>query len=242
MLDIIINIFNTVLYQPLFNVLVFFYNYLPGHDLGIAIIVLTVIIRLILYPTSLQAIKSQKALNYIQPKIKEIQNKYKNEKEKQAQAIMELYKKEKVNPFGGCLPILIQLPILIALFQVLRRGLAPEQFSNLYSFIASPQYIDPSFLGLINLTEASVLIALVAGILQFAQTKMITPKTKRAKNKEKPDFTDIMQKQMLYFFPVLTFFILLRLPSAIGLYWIVNSLFGIGQQYLILRKQPQNND
>jgi len=242
MFEVIINAFNIVLYRPIFNILILFYNYLPGHDFGVSIIVLTIIIRLALYPTSVKAIKSQKTLNYIQPKIKEIQEKYKEDKEKQAQAIMELYKKEKFNPFGGCLPILIQLPVLIALFQVLKNGLLSEQFSIIYSFIPAPQSINPLFLGLVNLTQASVAIAIFAGILQFLQTKMITPKTKGQKNKKGSDFAAIMQKQMLYFFPFLTFFILLRLPSAIGLYWMVNSIFSIGQQYLILKKQSSKND
>ncbi len=238
MIETIINIFNAILYRPIFNVLVLFYNYLPGKDFGISIILLTLIIRLILYPTSAKAIKSQKTLNQIQPKIKEIQEKYKDNKEKQAEEIMNLYKKEKFNPFGGCLPILIQLPILIALFQVLKAGFSPEQLAVVYNFIPTPEKINPLFLGIVNLTEVSIVIALFAGVLQFFQTKMMSMnKKEKKKGNKKGDFASMMQKQMLYFFPFITFFILLRLPSAIGLYWIVNSLFSIGQQYLIFKNK-----
>ena len=97
--------FNTILYRPLFNALLLLYEYLPGQDFGVAIIVLTCIIRLALYPSTLKSIKSQKALQEIQPKIKEIQTKFKHKKEEQGRAMMELYKKEKINPLSGCLPL-----------------------------------------------------------------------------------------------------------------------------------------
>src|SRR5688572_820076 len=118
MFGFLVNAFNTVLYYPLFNLLVLIYNYLPGHDFGIAIIVLTIIIRFILYPVSVKALNSQKALQKLQPQIQELQKKYKDDKEKQAKETLELYRREKINPFSGLLLALIQLPILIALYNV----------------------------------------------------------------------------------------------------------------------------
>ena len=240
-MEILINTFNTILYQPLLNALILFYEYLPGHDFGIAVIVLTILIRLILYPLMVQSIRSQKALSELQPKIQEIQNKYKNEKEKQGKEMMELYQKEKINPFGGCLPLLAQLPILIALYQVFWRGLRPEAMDMLYSFVPHPGVINPVFLGIINLAEASLVIAFLAGIAQFFQTKMITPRqsklgTGQSSKTKTPDFSQMMQKQMLYFFPLFTVFILWRLPAAIGIYWIITALFSIFQQHLIFKK------
>jgi len=237
-MDFFINIFNVVLYQPLFNALVFLYKYLPGHDFGIAVIVLTLIIRFLLYPLMTQSIRSQKALSDLQPKIQEIQKNYKNDKNKQGQAMMELYKKEKINPFGGCLPLLIQLPILIALYRVFWKGLQSEQLSNLYSFIPSPGQINPDFLGIINLGSASIALAILAGITQFVQTKMMTPKfqkTQQSKD-QMAKFSDMMQKQMLYLMPIFTVFILWKLPAALAVYWIITALFSIAQQYLIFRK------
>lgn len=233
MFDSFINLFNIILYKPLFNALIFLYECLPGHDFGIAVIVLTLTIRLVLYPSTVQSIKSQKALAQFQPKIQEIQKKYKDDKQKQAQAIMEFYKKEGINPLSGCLPLLIQLPILIALYRVFWRGLESGQMVHLYSFVPDPGIINPNFLGLINLSQPSAVLAVLAGILQFFQTKMLSPKTESADKTS--DFAQTMQKQMIYFFPAFTVFILLKLPAAIGLYWIIISMFSIIQQYFILK-------
>jgi len=242
-MGLLLNTFNIILYKPLFNALVLLYQYLPGHDFGVAVIILTIIIRLILYPLMAQSIKSQKVLSELQPKIQEIQIKYKNEKEKQAMATMELYKKEKINPFGGCLPLLIQFPLLIALYQVFWRGFQPGEMANLYSFVPHLETINPSFLGMINLDKASPILAVLAGISQFFQTKMITPRQQKlgagqslGKGDQMGQFSQIMQKQTLYFFPIFTVFILWRLPAAIGLYWVVTVLFSIAQQYLIYSK------
>jgi YidC/Oxa1 family membrane protein insertase len=241
-MDLLISAFNTILYQPLFNALVLLYEYLPGHDFGIAVIALTVLIRFLLYPLMVQSIKSQKALSELQPKIQEIQKKYKDDKEKQAREPMGLYQKEKINPFGGCLPLLLQLPILIALYRVFWKGLQPEEMAHLYSFVPHPGVIDPTFFGIVNLAEASIGVAILAGICQFFQSKMITPKISKAKQKEgMAQFSGMMQKQMLYFFPIFTVFILWRLPAAIGLYWMITALFSIGQQYLIFKRPPKEN-
>ena len=236
-MELLISAFNLILYQPLLNTLVLLYQYLPGHDFGIAVIILTILIRIVLYPLMVQSIRSQKVLSELQPKIQEIQQKYKTDKEKQAKETMALYQKEKINPFGGCLPLLIQLPILIALYQVFWRGLRPEEMTNLYSFVPPPGIIDPTFLGIVNLGQASLVLAILAGVTQFFQTKMITPKTPKIKQKEgMAQFSGMMQKQMLYFFPIFTVLILLKLPAAIALYWIVTALFSILQQHLIFKK------
>lgn len=230
-MDIIITFFNEVLYRPLFNILVWLYNVIPGNDLGVAIVILTVIIRFILYPLSKKAIQSQKALNELQPKIKEIQKRHKN-KEEAAKAMMDLYKTHKVNPMAGCLPILIQLPLLIALYRVFFNGLNPESLNDLYSFIQAPEALNVMFLGLVNLSERSIFLAFLAGGLQFVHSKMVMPQIKPNKKKsDMPDFATIMSKQMLYMMPLLTVFIAWSLPSALPLYWIVITLFGIIQQY-----------
>jgi len=235
-MDLFINAFNLILYQPLFNALVLLYLYLPGQDFGIAVIVLTILIKLILYPLGAKGIRAQKALQELQPKIKEIQERFKDDKEEQARAMMEFYKKEKINPFSGCLPLLIQLPILIALFRVFWQGFGVEQLRHLYNFVPHPAQIDTTFLGLINLAETSVILAIITGIFQFWQTKMTIPQQKMVK-RGSPDFSSMMQKQMLYFFPIFTVFILWRLPSAIALYWLVTTLFTIFQQYITLKKK-----
>jgi YidC/Oxa1 family membrane protein insertase len=238
----IVDIYNLILYQPLFNILILFYQYLPGKDFGVAVILLTVLIRLILYPLMAKSIKSQKILAEIQPKIREIQQRFKDDKQGQAKEIMALYKREKINPFGGFLPLLIQLPILIALYQVFWKGLRPEALNNLYSFVSNPGAIDPTFLGILNLAEPSIILAVLAGICQFFQTKTMAPSSllPMGQSSKKGDsmgqFSNMMQKQMLYVFPLFTVFILFKLPSAIGIYWVVTSLFSIGQQYIIMKQ------
>ena len=243
-MDFLISAFNIILYQPLFNALVFLYQYIPGRDFGVAVIALTLIIRIVLYPLMAKSIKSQRVMTEIQPKAQEIQKKYKDDKEKQAKEMMALYQKEKVNPFGGCLPLLIQLPILIALYRVFWKGLQPETMDFLYSFVPNPGVIDSTFLGMINLAEASILLAIVAGISQFFQTKMLMPRMKQSVSQggQMAQFSGMMQKQMLYFFPILTVFILWRLPSAIGIYWIVTALFTVLQQYLVMKKPKEQTE
>jgi len=236
-MEIFTIIFNTFLYQPLFNILIFLYKYIPGNDFGIAIIILTILIKILLHPLSVKAIKSQKILSDIQPKIKEIQEKYKDNKEEQTKAIIEFYQKEKINPFSGCLSILVQVPILIALYRVFNRGFNSNQMIFLYNFISPPNKINHFFLKTINLSEPNTLLAILAGFLQFFQTKMTVSNIKEKKQKDKKNnFYDAFQQQSFYFFPFFTFLILLSIPSAIGLYWITITVFTIIQQYFILNK------
>ena len=145
-----VQLFNVFLYQPILNALVFIYNFVPGHDLGVAIIVITILIKLIFYPFSLKSIKSQKALQDIQPKIEALKNQYKNQKEKLGQEMMKLYKEEKVSPFSSCLPLLIQLPFLIAVYEVFRTGLTDGALNNLYPFIANPGQLNPIAFGFLD--------------------------------------------------------------------------------------------
>jgi len=230
----ILSAFYTILYQPLFNALVLVYLYLPGHDFGLAVILLTLVIRTALYPLGVQAIRSQKTLAQLQPKMKEIQEKFKNNKEQQSRAMMELYQKEKINPFSGCLPMIVQLPILIGLYQVFWKGFGEAQMSFLYGVVPNPGLINTSFLGIMDLSQASIFLAVLTGAAQFFQSKMMT--AKQVKSKGPTDMSQMMQKQMLYLFPIFTVFILWKLPAAVALYWLTTTLFTIVQQYIILKK------
>ncbi|NIP33029.1 membrane protein insertase YidC [Candidatus Saccharibacteria bacterium] len=237
-------IFNTILYEPIFNLLVWFYNVIPGQDIGVAIIVLTVIIKLILFPFTAKGLKSQRALATLQPKIEEIKNKYKDKKEEQAKAMMELYSKEKVSPFSSCLPLLIQLPILFALYRVMRDGLRSEGFDNLYSWVANPGTIDPMFIGVLDLAVPSIFLAILAGAVQFWQAKMMTanqpPKNLRKKKGARDEnLMATMNKQMVYFMPIMTVVIGATLPGGLALYWLVNNILTVGQQYVAFRKKKE---
>jgi len=227
--------FNTILYQPLFNGLVVLYKYVAFEDLGLAIILLTIVIRLILYPLFYHSFKNQTIMQRLQPHVQKIQHDHKHDKEKQAQALMQLYKEHKVNPFSGFLLILVQLPILIVLYNLFLKGLTPESFGNLYSFITAPSELHHSFLGLLDLSSKSIVIVVLAALLQFLQSRLSLPKT----NDDSP--TAKIGRSMIYVGPVMTILILASLPSAIGIYWMTTSAFSIIQQLIINKKLKDKN-
>jgi len=241
----IFSIFGTLVYQPIYNILVFLYNVIPGHDFGIAIIVTTVLLKLTLYPISQKQIQSQKRLQELQPKIKEIQSRNKDNKEKQTKELLEFYKTNKANPFSGCLPIVAQLIFFIAIYQVLfnisSSNLVIDQ-SLLYGFVKNPETINHLFLGIIDLSKPYIPLAVIAAIAQFFQTKDLLATKKAATKKEpekksdgvkQPDFGEIMSKQMLYLGPFLTLFIGMKFAAGLALYWLVSTLFSFAQQVYI---------
>ena len=230
-------LFNTFLFSPLLNLLITIYNFLPYKDLGITIIILTILIRLLLYPLYRKSIKSQKALQDIQPKMQEIQEKYKDNPEKKALELMKLYKENKVNPLSSCLPLLIQLPILIAVYSVFRTGISTDTFVNLYSFVKQPGALDAMFLGVLDLTKPHIFLAVLAGIAQFAQTKMLMSKKQPKVEGSKDENTmSMVNKQMTYIMPIFTVIIGSKLPGALTLYWFTTTSLMVVQQYFIMKK------
>lgn len=243
-------IWNEVFIRPIFNVLIFLHNIIPGHDLGIAIILLTLIIRFILAPSSAKALKSQKEMQKVQPELTKLREKYKNDKQKQTQAMLELYKKHNIHPFSACLPTLLQLPFLIALFVVLRSSLVAQNYNLLYPFIHRPEILNTTFLGLIDLSiipkvtslaslltyKGNVILGLLTGGLQFYQSKMLMPKTASP-----GDTASSINRQMTYFFPIMIIFFSLSLPGGLPLSWAVTTGFSIIQQTLVFKKEPKND-
>jgi len=241
-------IFHTVLYQPLLNLLIGLYDVIPYKDIGFAIIALTIIIKLLLWPLSQASLKSQKALQEIQPKLDALKAKHQDNKDALAKEMMLLYKEEKVNPLSSCLPVLVQLPILFALYAVLRAGIDISSFSDLYGFVPVPESINTVFLGIINLNEKSIPLAVLAGIFQFFQTKMLMsrrpPRNLRKKDGAKDeDMMASMNKSMVYFMPVITIVIGTTLPGGLTLYWVAVNIFSIVQQSIIFHgiKQKKIN-
>jgi len=234
--------FQTIFFQPILNLLVFLYNIVPGHDLGIAIILLTLIIKLILYPLSNQSIKSQKALQDLQPKIEEIKKKLANNKEEMGKAMMALYKDNKVNPFSSCLPLLIQLPFLIAVFQVFQKGLTNGSLDLVYSFIHRPEAINTISLGFINLSNKSITLAVLAGAAQFWQAKMMPMKAPsvHGNGAKDEDMATMMNKQMTIIMPLMTVFIGATLPGGLTFYWFITTLLTIAQQHYIFKKSNKD--
>lgn len=239
-MGIITTIFNGFLYQPLFNILVFLYNIVPGHDFGVAIILITLLIRIVLFPLSRKGIKSRKSLEELQPKIKEIQKKYKDKKEEQARQMMGLYKEHKINPASGCLPLLIQFPVLIAIYRALIDILKDSNNLSaiLYPFVKNPGSLNTFFFGAINLAVPSVFLAILTGLFQFVQSKIMFKDSSKAQpSGQKMDIQKTMSRQMIYFMPLIIVFISLKLPAGLPLYWAISTLFGIGEHLLINRKK-----
>jgi YidC/Oxa1 family membrane protein insertase len=234
------SVFHTIIYQPLYNILVLLYNFIPGHDFGISIILLTVLLRALLMPFYKKQIESQKRLQEIQPKIKEIQQKHKDNKETQTRELMSFYKQNKTNPFSGCLPLAIQLVFLIAIYRTLI-NISNAGFvigaGELYSFVSNPGMVNHFFLGIVDLARPSIILAVLAALAQFFQTKMLMKKqSKKEKNhSDQPDFGQIMNKQMMYLGPLLTLFIGVKFPAGLALYWLVSTLFMIGQQFQLAK-------
>jgi YidC/Oxa1 family membrane protein insertase len=240
-------IFTSIVFQPLYNALIALYVIIP--DFGVAIVILTIIIRALLIPLSKKSIESQKKMQEIQPQIKEIQEKYKNDKQVQGQKIMAFYKEKKINPAAGCLPIIVQLIFLIALYRVFMLGLNGQESSELlYSFAKDPGQLNHISLGILDLAKPHIPLAIIAAGLQFVQGKMMLQqrkngeKQKGQKEEKEPDFSTMMQQQMIYMGPVITLIIGIKFPSGLILYWIVTTIFMIVQQYLILKKEGKENN
>jgi len=232
--------FQVIFYQPILNILVFLYNIVPGHDLGIAIILMTIVIKLILLPLSKKAIKSQKSLQDLQPKVEAVKKQYKDQSDKMAQAMMSLYKENKVNPFSSCLPLLIQIPFLYAVFMVFRNGFANGNLDLVYPFITRPEHIETISLGFINLADKNIYIAVLAGLAQFWVSRMMMTKKAPIHNSasKDEDMMAIMNKQMMYMMPIMTIIFGATFPGGLALYWLVSTLFqGVQQVYIFKKKE-----
>jgi len=235
--------FQILFYQPIFNLLIFLFIVIPGHNFGIVIILLTIIIKLLLLPLTKKQIKSQKELQNLQPKIEEIKKKYKDKKEEMGRAMMELYKKDKVNPLSSCLPLLIQLPFLWAVFRVFRDGVNNGSMDLVYSFISKPEVINSVSFG-VDLSNPNVVLAVLAGVAQFWQVKMMSTKKPEIKTEGSKDenMMAIMNKQMLYFMPIFTFFICLKFPGGLALYWLTTTILTVFQQMYIFKQKDDNDN
>ncbi|MFZ5391460.1 MAG: YidC/Oxa1 family membrane protein insertase [Patescibacteria group bacterium] len=229
-------IWQTIFYKPLFNLLIFIYNQVG--DLGLAIIILTILLKLILYPLSRQSLRSQRALQQLQPKVEEIKKKYKDNKEKMSRELMALYQQEKVSPFSSCLPLLIQLPFLFALYSVFRSGLSTNDFVGLYGFVANPGAISDLFLGFWGLAKPNIILAIVTGAFQYWQAKMLISSKPAVLGQASKDegLAASMNKQALYIMPIMTMVFGFTLPAGLMLYWLTNTVITIIQQYLTFAK------
>ncbi len=229
-------IYHTFFFDPLYNTLVILFKILPWADAGVIIIILTILVRLIIFPLSKKAVLTQVRMAAIAPDLAKIKEQYKNNTEEQAKRTLALYREKGVNPFSGIFVIIIQIPIILALYQIFLY-FPKVDMSLLYSFVAAPEYTSATFLGFLDLTTKSVTLALLAAVSTFFQFQISTKGQAPPKGNSFGDnLTRSMQTQMKYFFPVIVFFISYNISGVIALYWLTTNLFSIGQEIVVRRK------
>ncbi|HVM77314.1 MAG TPA: YidC/Oxa1 family membrane protein insertase [Candidatus Paceibacterota bacterium] len=223
------NWYQTIFYQPILNVLIYFYDTIALHNLGLAIIMVTLLLRSILYPFFHKGAKQQMLMQRIQPQVKKIQETHKNDIQKQSEALIALYKEHGVNPFSSFLLLLIQLPILIALYWALRSGLGSGQITGLYHFVPNPGALNTTF-WFINLAVPSWTLLILAALAQYVQARLAIYKQPKD---HVPSPAERIARQMSFIGPIMTIVIFYSLPAAVALYWLFSSLFSVVQQYFV---------
>lgn len=233
--------FNALLVTPLFNLLLMIYAVIPGHDFGIAVIIFSALVRLALWPVTAKQLHSQRALQALAPEVAKVKQKAGGDRTKESQMLMELYKAKGINPLSSLLPLLIQLPLFLALFIVLRDVVKPEELLKLVyeplkgfgpvAAVVSGGGLKTTLFGLIDLARPNIALALIAGGAQYYQTKQLTPKS----GPQQPG-TAMMGK----LFPALTAIIALSLPAALALYWATTSGVAIIQQHKLLEMDAKD--
>jgi YidC/Oxa1 family membrane protein insertase len=232
-------LFNTLFFEPLYNTLIALIGVVPGGDVGIAVILLTIIVKLVLFPLSKSAVKSQLEMRELQKPMEDLKEKYKDDREKLGLETLELYKKHGINPFAGLFLVLIQLPVILALYWViLNSGLPTINTDILYSFIKIPGTITMEFISFFHISEPhSVVLALLAAISQHFQARFSFPKQPPKPKTDKPSFQDDMMRgmsiQVTWVLPIFVFFVSYSLAAVVSLYWFVSNLFAIGQELYI---------
>lgn len=226
-------IFNEIFYRPILNALVLIYEHIAFGDFGVALIILTILIRLALAPFFHRSAKDQAIINLLLPKIKEIQNTHKNSKEQQAKALMGLYREHKVSPFFGFLLLIAQLPVLIALYQVVWNGFSERHVSMLYSFVPNPGTINYLFLGAVDLQAQNIALVILASATSYVQMKIALPKQHPSLQGQPQNPMASAMRQTAFIIPVITAVFLVGLPSAIALYLLTSFIFSAIQQVII---------
>ncbi len=269
------NIFEILIMQPIFNILIGIYAILPGHDFGISLIIFTILVRLAMWPLVKKQLHQTKLMRQVQPELKKIKARTKGNKQLETKLMMELYREKGVKPFSSIGLLILQLPIFIALFQVIRiitehRG---QIHDFTYSFIASlqpikdvianPHNFNEKLFGIINLTQPgigvkgiyipAIILALVAAVFQFIQSRQLAPKpdsNKRLRDilkasatgsgqVDQSEISAIMSNRMALFMPVMLLFIAVYLPSALVLYYAVSSIVAVIQQRAVLSQDAE---
>lgn len=237
------SLFHTFLYTPIYNLLIAFADIVPGGDVGIAVILVTIVVKLITAPLSVAATKTQRRMRKIEPQLKALRDKHKNDRETQAREMMALYKNNGIKPFSSFLTILIQIPVLLALYLVfVREELLSVNLELVYSFVALPTYLSPYFLGLFDVTGRSIVLAAIAVALQYLlgrYTIPVPPKVENPTGLSSEEFARALALQSRYLLPAIIGVIAFVTSGAIAVYFITASIFGILQELYVRRRYPE---
>lgn len=240
------SLFHGLFYDPLYNLLVVVIHHIPGGDVGLATIIVTLIVKLVLFPLSKQATKTQLKMKVLEPELAKIKEKYGSNKEEFGRKTLEFYRENQLNPFASFFLILLQLPVIIALAYIfISGGLPTIKTDLLYSFVQVPTLVSTLFLGFVDVSGRSIILSIIAGLAQFVQIRLSVPAYTASKDPSKAasfgdDLAKSMNVQMRYVMPVFMFFICLSVSGAVALYWITGSLFTIAQE-LYFRKTIKKN-
>ena len=241
------SLFHTFIYVPIYNALALTVSWVPGGDVGIAIIVITLVVRLILFPLSMKAIKTQMVMRELDPKLKALREANKGNNEKIAKETMAIFKERKVNPFAGFLLILIQLPVIFGLYFVFLNegnGISFDA-SLLYSFVALPANVSSVFLGILDLAGKSIILAVIVAATQFLYAQITMPAPPKSSTPSgssfKEDFGKSMQFQMRYVFPIVLGVVAYFVTGAVALYFAASNIFMIAQELAVRTMHSHDN-
>lgn len=236
--------FHTAIYQPIYNALALFVSWMPSGDVGLAIILITVVVKIILFPLAVKASHTQLAMRALEPELKEIREKYKDNNQELALKTMALYKTNKVNPFASFLVVLVQLPVILGLYWVIWADSKTGIFdtSILYSWITQPQVTSFMFLNIVPLAEGSILLALLVAGSQYYLSQLMMPTVPLKTGKSfQDDLATSMHLQMRYVFPLLLGVISYVATAAIALYFLTSNIFGIMQEFAARRRHRETH-
>ncbi|MBP9816876.1 MAG: membrane protein insertase YidC [Candidatus Pacebacteria bacterium] len=235
-----IEFFHEWLYVPIYNLLIWLTGVLPNGDGGLAVVVVTLIVKIITLPFTVAAIKTQKAMKAMEPELKKLKDQYADDKERQAKEMFALYKKYNVKPFASFLALLIQIPVLISLYLVFQKeSLAQVDVALLYSYIPVPETVSILFLGIFPIVGASLILAILAAATQFAHAMVAIPvppkNTSSAPASMQEEFGRAMALQARFALPLIIGLVAFS-SGAIALYFITSNTFTFLQEIFIARK------
>lgn len=231
--------FDAIIYIPLYNGLVFLMDVVPWADAGVSVVIFTFLVKLALFPLSQKAIRTGLRMRALEGDIAALKERHKNDREAHAKATMAFYKEKNINPFSSVFLALVQIPIILGLYFVFYSGGLPEiKTELLYSFVSAP-IVNMQFLGLIDITKGSLMLAVLVAVSQYFQVRFamppMKPKVAGEATSMKEDFARTLNLQMRYFLPAVVGVVAYNISGAVSLYWITSNLFAIGQEVYVRR-------